>query len=261
MKKVLLLILLVAGSILILPAKQTLTFAAEDTDQFPYYLGNSAKFDMSKPGMAVEIIVEVCNNLGVEANFRRYPWKRCISGMEKGKVDGIFNASFKEKRLKFGRYPMQGGKVDPSRRIATTAYVLYKHKDSKVKWDGKTLTVPAGKKIGATLGYSIIDDLKKLGAEVDPTKDYTVDLKKVNMGRNPACCQLEISSDFYLNSHRSEFPNIEKVSPPLKVKPYYLMLSHQFAKKNPKLAEKIWDGIRDYIASPKYKKLLAKYGL
>ena len=260
MKKMVFLILIAISLVSSLSAK-TLTFAAEANDQFPYYLGNSTTFDMSKPGMAVEIITAVCKDLGVEAKFKRYPWKRCISNMEKGKVVGIFNASFKEKRLKFGQYPWKNGKVDPSRRIATTAYVLYKHKDSKIKWDGKTLVVPAGKSIGATLGYSIIDDLKKLGAKTDPTKDYMIDLKKVNMNRIPGCVELEISSDFYLNKNRAKFPNIEKVSPPIKVKPYYLMLSHQFIKADPKLSEKIWDGVRDYIASPKYKKLLTKYGL
>ena len=37
--------------------------------------------------------------------------------------------------------------------------------------------------------------------------------------------------------------SIEKVFPPLKTKPYYLMLSRQFKNKHPELSEKIWDTI------------------
>lgn len=37
------------------------------------------------------------------------------------------------------------------------------------------------------------------------------------------------------------FKTIKKLTPPLKTKPYFLMLSHQFVKKHPIVAEEIWD--------------------
>ncbi|ETR69016.1 MAG: hypothetical protein OMM_09956 [Candidatus Magnetoglobus multicellularis str. Araruama] len=61
--------------------------------------------------------------------------------MEKGKVDGLFTASYKEKRKKYGRYPEVNGKVDPSRRFTSASYALYRLKGSDVQYDGKNFHV------------------------------------------------------------------------------------------------------------------------
>lgn len=239
---------------------EKIIFAAEDQDQFPHYLGQSTKFDMTNPGLSVSMLQEVCKKLGLEPEFVRMPWKRCLKSMQTGKVDGIFNGSFKEERMEFGQYPMKNGKADPERRIATSAYVIYKHKNSDLAWDGKTFKVK-GNRVGATLGYSVVGDLKKAGLEVDEGKDYQKNLLKVMKGRIPATVELSDATDFWINKNMDKVTDIIKHDPPFKVKPYYVLLSHQFVEKHPKLAEKIWDEIKILRDSPKYQELRKMYGL
>lgn len=39
------------------------------------------------------------------------------------------------------------------------------------------------------------------------------------------------------------YSTIEKLEPPLKSKPYFLMLSHQFVGNHPDVAERLWNAI------------------
>lgn len=232
----------------------------EDEPVTPYSLGSGITVPADKPGLTVDMLKIVGKNLGLDIEFKRLPWKRCLKNLASGTVDGAFQASFKEKRKAFGQYPNKDGKIDPSRQVATMSYYLYKKKGTNVTWDGKTLFTD-GKQVGAVLGFSIVSDLEKLGVVVDQGKSTELNLKKVLKNRMPATCELSTEADFKINANKEAFKDIVKMEPPIKVKPYYLMLSHQFIKKNPKLAEKIWDEIKKVVNSPEYTEIKAKYGL
>ena len=90
------------------------------------------------------------------------PWKRCLTKMRKNQVDGVFNASFKEKRQKMGVYPFVGGKLSEIRGTHSSNYVLYRPIGKNVSWNGKgfdNLNTP----IVVERGFSIKDDIEKLG--------------------------------------------------------------------------------------------------
>ena len=57
---------------------------------------------------------------------------------------------------------------------------------------------------------------------------------------------------------RDRFKNLLKVKPPIKTKPYYLMISHQFSQQHPQLSEKIWDAIEE-LRQEKLTELTQKY--
>ncbi|MDM8517391.1 hypothetical protein QUF76_14430 [Desulfobacterales bacterium HSG16] len=77
----------------------------EDKEQPPYYMGNSETI-LEKPGVAVEMIQILEKKIdGLKITLRRTPWKRCTFELGTNSVDGIFNASYKKKRLKIGWYP------------------------------------------------------------------------------------------------------------------------------------------------------------
>jgi len=246
-----------AGS---LYAKTVMTFAYEDGQQAPYYMGKGTKVLDKDPGVSIEMIKIVAKKMGnIEVKFVRQPWKRCLASLKDGSVDGIFNASYKKKREEFGSYPMASGKPDTSKRITTISYSAYKLKGSKIGWDGKVFSNVKGR-VAAPSGYSIISKLKgKFKLKVDDgSKTTDQNFKKLIAGRVSAAVDQELPGDSVLESSNLFSSKIEKMTPPLVTKPYYVMISYQFIKKNPDVANKFWEVIAE-VRESQLKKLFKKY--
>ena len=174
------------------------------------------------------------------------------------RVDGIFPASFKPSRMEIGRYPMAGGKVDPSRKTRNNAYFLYALEKTKLHWNGKGFTGKTDA-IGAPLGWSIVADLKEKGVmvkEID-ISEQTPGLL-INKRLDGFVC-LETVFDAYLKKNPRFQGTVAKIYPPIKEKPYYLMLSHEFVKAHPLLSEKIWNTIREIKHSDDFVALVSRY--
>ncbi len=232
--------------------------AYENKEQPFYYHGTTEV--PSEPGVTVEMVMLLEEKIpGLKISFGRHPWKRCQVLLQNGKVDGIFKASFKPERLKIGAFPMENGKVDPSRRIAMMANSLYKHKDSAIDWDGETfINLDDNSRIGAPRGYFIVSVLRDKGVTVEEADTSLGNLKKLTAGRLAAVALQDVTGDMLLNRHPELFKDIVKMQPPLTAKPQYLMLSHQFVKKHPELAEKIWDTIAE-IRENEFNRIAIKY--
>ncbi len=235
-----------------------LTFACENKQDFPTVMGDSDTIDMAKPGMGVVAIKMLEKKLGIKIKIIRLPWKRCLLHLEQGKVDGIFTASFKEKRKVHGRFPEKDGKVDVDRRYSSASYSLYKMKGSNVGFDGDKFLNITGS-VGAPRGYSIVDDLKKKGLKIDAGPSTAKDFTKMIKGRLQAVAALEMTGDFYLMSNKEFNGKIEKVTPNIVMKPYYFMLSHQLYATDKGLCEKIFDEIAVIRESADYKMNLKDY--
>ena len=88
--------------------------------------------------------------------------------------------------------------------------------------------IPNQKRIGAQLGFSIVDDLKKLGAPVKESRPTKQLMEMLMFERIIGLATFEFVGDAYLRKFPDMFQKIVKVDPPLKRKAYYLMLSHPF---------------------------------
>ncbi len=237
---------------------EQMLLAYQNTTNYPFQTGHGDVINMQKPGIAVELIMLAASKLDLKVKLMRVPWKRGLHMLQHGKIDGLFNASFKPERLQYGLYPLKDGRIDPSRKSYSNTYVLYKHKGSPVTWNGKIL-FNLEQPIGAPLGFSIIGDLEKMGIKVEETVSTKTNFSKLARGRIDGVAALESAGDFLLALYHAEFSNIVKLHPPLKSKPYYLMLSHQFVKKNQKFSEKLWDTIAITRDSTEFKKCSLKY--
>jgi len=234
-----------------------ITFACENKQDFPTIMGQGKKILEENPGMGVEMLNRLEKKLNLTITIKRMPWKRCLSKLEQGEIDGLFTASYKDKRKKFGRYPEVDGKVDPNRRFSSASYALYRIKGSDVQFDGKKFNIKG--KVGAPAGYSIVDDLRKKGLKIDEGPSTLNDFKKLIKGRIKAVAALEMTGDFYLMMNENLNQKIEKIFPLIVEKPYYFMLSHQFYEKNKDLSEKIWDTMSIIRETPEFQKLLKNY--
>lgn len=225
----------------------------------PFILGDSATVNENNPGITIELLRMVEQRVPVRFTIKRKPWSRVLLDLETNRVDGIFHASFQKKRMKIGVYPMVNSMVDTTRRIAGWSYVLYKHKESPLIWDGKEFTNLDGK-IGAIRDFAIVDDLEKMGVAVEEVTSPLQNMNKLNLKRIEGVADIELISDAILKSESERFKDIVKVSPPLKTKIYYLMFSYHFYQKHTEVAEQIWSAIGEIVTSDAYDELFEKYG-
>lgn len=237
-------------------AAEVLRAAYEDKPLPPFYMGAGVEIDPAAPGVSVELLREAAQAAGIDIQFERMPWTRCLKSLQRGEVDAIFNASFKEERLEAGVYPMVGGKPDPSRRITTLAYMLYRLKGGPVTWDGKTIGGLGDSPVGAQAGYSVVEDLTHMGVKPEEAADTLTNFKKLASNRIRAVAQLEASGDAALAG--GAFPSIEKVKQPLITKDYFLMFSHQYYGANKDAAERLWGKLAE-IRDRRSPALFAKY--
>jgi len=223
-------------------AETVLHVAYEDKTQFPYYMGETQRV-LEKPGAAVELVKLLEERIpGLQIKFSRYPWKRCLAMLETGQVDGIFNASYNEERTRIGAYPRKDGQVDPSRRLTTISYHLYSLPNADLGWNGKTFANP-DLEIGAPLGYSIVNDLEDLEVSVMKVRSSMQSLQLLIARRVDAVALQSVTADFLLTRNADQLSGIVRIDPPLRTKPYYLMLSRQFKAENPELSEQIWNAV------------------
>lgn len=224
----------------------------------PRIMGNDTSIDWSMPGITLELLKMVEKKVGVQFQFNRMPWKRCLYMVENGLADATFHASYKAARAKYGAYPVRDGKLDASRSIFITTYALYAKKGSGVSWNGKTLS-NVSRPIGTQLSFAISDDLRKMGYKVEEEASLRANLDKLVAGRISAYADLETIVDNTLGKLKPRYNAIEKLKPALREKVYYLLISKAFVAKHPQLTERIWDAVRDARQTDAYQEMLKKY--
>lgn len=228
----------------------TLKFCHDNVDVYPWVV-------VGKGGLNLVHLKMVEQKLGLKFEMVSMPWARCLDEMRQGNMDGAFAASFKTDRLVSGSYPMAGDKPD-NRYMMMDGYSLYRLKGSNAGYDGKALTNVSGT-FGAQQGYSIVDQLKGLGARVDDgARSADDNLRKLVAGRVQAVALQTLEGDNSIQ--QAEFAGkVEKVAPPLVEKPYYLMLSKQFVAKYGGLSADIWNAVAAVRESAEYKKQVSQF--
>jgi len=230
----------------------------EDTQQPPYYLGEYTVLKQN-PGVAVEMIQMLEEKIaGLKIQLHRYPWIRCTQYLEDGRLDGIFNASFKKERLRIGHYPWKQGEVNSDQRITTISYALYVHNDSPIEWDGKVLNSLGKGTIGAPRGYSIVGDLRSQGIIVEEVNTSEQIMTMLNHGRIAAGALQVVTADTILQNDSELAASIHKIEPSLAEKPYYLLISKQFYDAHPEVAQQIWKAIAE-LRLEHFGEILKKY--
>jgi polar amino acid transport system substrate-binding protein len=241
-----------------LTAETTIRMVYFNKENPPRVVGGGTSIDWSKPGITVELFNMVAQRVGVQFEYKRMPWKRCLYAVEHGMAEATFHASFKPARAKFGVYPARDGQLDPSRRIYKNSYVFYARKGSGVSWDGQALS-NAARPVGTQLSYSIADDLRNMGYEVEEEASVANNLDKLAAGRISAYAEIESIADHTMDKEKSSYENIVKLQPPISEKYYYLLISKLFVGKHPQLAEQIWDAVRDVQQTDAYREMVDKY--
>lgn len=222
-------------------ATKEVTVGFNNEASFPYFRENGTEHGRY-PGTSLDILNVCQKKLGVKFSYRRMPGKRVLTSLKEGLIDAAFIFSYKKEREQYGVYPMQGSKPNGEFRMAALSYVLYKTIGSELDWNGQGFRNLQGQ-IGANLNYSIVKDLKKQGVDTLEIKRTDKLLKLLVRGRVDGVVLQEDTADSILRKNKMFY--IEKDSPPVKTKNYYLIFNPRFFRDSEDLSRKIWDCIRD----------------
>lgn len=258
MFRILSILLLLLGTTPPAAADRPIRLAFEPVANPPRYYGEGTAVDWNRPGLTLELLKRVEARLGIVFAYQRMPWNRALYLLENNELDGVFHASFAPERLKIGVYPMHNGQPDPTRAIFTQSYAFYRLRGSAFNWDGQAVS-GADRPVGVTGGYSVINDLKKLGLMIEEDRGKEINFNKLLNSRISAFADLENMTDLFLQRHPERYGAVEKLPLPIVSKHYYLILSHGFHETNRSLAESIWDAIHAIKESDEFVEIISRY--
>lgn len=224
---------------------QNIKLCHDDADSRPWLIKDAK-------GLNIVLVEAAAAKANAQLEIIALPWKRCLGAVEDKSIDGAIAASYKDERAKFAVYPTSGDKPDVNRRLHTEEYSLYRAKGSNVSWDGSKFSNLTGS-IGAQRGYSIIDNLKNWGAKVDEGGALPKDNIKKLVGGQVQAVALTSEEGDQLSKTPDFSGKLEKVTPPLIQKQYFVIFGKEFYSKNQPMVDSIWTNIASIRESKDYK--------
>ena len=220
----------------------------ENEDSYPWIFKD-------KVGLTTSLMKIAEKAYGAKVELVALPWKRCLDDAKNGAIDGVLKISFSAERTEFLVYPMVGEKPDASKRLLNDTYSLFRLKGSTAAtWDGKTLK--ADGPVGAQSGFSIVKQLTSLGVRVDDaTRSADANLAKLLGARVVAVALQTEEGEISIAENAETKGKVERVTPVLVEKPYFVAFSKQFHSKEKAAAQKLWDAIGAARESTEYKDL------
>ncbi|WP_028865970.1 substrate-binding periplasmic protein [Psychromonas aquimarina] len=211
-----------------------------------------------RPGYRAELLLQAGKLCHADIKFTLVPWKRALHLVEHGGADAAFSSSYKTERAVYGAYPMKDGKPDTYRAIRGYSYLLFIHKMSDLKWDGKKIS-GSGKKIAVERGSAGVDIVKNLGLQPVELNNEQHMLQMLTARRVDGMATIEGNVKAVINREPLFARQIEILQPAIKSKYGYLMFSKDFYGKHTQLTECIWNAVGDIRASAQYKALVKSY--
>lgn len=215
----------------------TLRVAYTDQESPFFVMGNGSEIPQL-PGIAIEIVTSAAKQCGIAVDMERLPGGRLLALLENNAIDSVLMLSFSPERLKIAAYPMAGATADPDLQLASLSYAFYVRRTSRLSWDGSTLSGQT-QPVGANLGWSIVNDLRKAGIEVETAQDTRNNFSKLMLDRIDAFAIQSTIGDTYLEAHALG-NNVTRLEPPISEKAYYQVFSRAWHAAHPEATQCLW---------------------
>lgn len=207
----------------------------------PYYFGDAGKTP-DNPGPAIELVDLAAARMGCKMAWQRKPLKRILRELETNDIDATLALSYSKERAASMVYPLKNHAPDTSLALWTLTYDFYVKQGSSLTWDGKAFNrKPA--RVGANAGYSIIKDLADMGIAVEAAPGDVNNLGKLASDR----IEVYAGQSLFVDQLREQaaFRAIEKLSPPIVRKDYFLVFSNGFYASTGDTAQRLWKHIEE----------------
>ncbi|MGE5353714.1 MAG: substrate-binding periplasmic protein [Acidobacteriota bacterium] len=201
-------------------------------------------------GLEIETSKAVFSSLGIEPQYKVYPWARCIEMMKSGSADVILTIFRNSTRMKYLYYPSEFTRDEPN--------ALFKLKESGITFDGdlkklKKYTIGV---ITSTSYGENFDRASYLRKEEVPSTESVINLvekKRVSLGAGT------LSLLKYLMKQKGIAEKFTILKPNLSHEHLYIAFSK--ARKQKQLSEEFSEKLSKFKKTEKYKKILKKYGV
>lgn len=173
-------------------------------------------------GEFTEAITIVFKEMGMEPDYRFYPWRRCFDAVLKGRVWAAFPYSFTDKRAK---------KVWFSEPISCskTVFFYYDGGNSPKSYYFKSLEDLKSYKIGGVIGYFYEEAFKKAGLNVDYVNKEINAIEKLKIGRIDL---MPVNERVGWNLIHTHFPDdsdrFKTLDKPISINPLRLIISKDY---------------------------------
>lgn len=223
----------------------------EDVVVFPWITGDDK-------GAAINELHLVEKKLSLKFTMIRLPWKRCQVEAKNGNFEGIIAASYNDERASWGVYPFSDENIiEPDYRMHTDRFYIYTRKDSPIKLKNGRLENLGDNAIGVQLGYSVGNDLQKLGYTLHSSFTGAIDvIKELDRGIINVAVLQDHETIRVLNLHPELAKKVVRQEPPFKIADQYLLFTQKFFKQNPELAKRVWKAISSVRESTEYKTMV-----
>lgn len=211
-------------------------------------------------GLSLDLVREAAARAGQEVQMTPLPWKRCLAQLASGQMDGAIAASWLPERAQFADYPLDAkGRPDPSQRLYSDSYALYRHPDNPLRWDGSHITGMNAPQIAVPLGYSVGELLRGMGVRVlEPSKDSAEILRAVSHQLVDGAALLVSEANTALAGHRELRGTVVRITPNLQDKPYYLVFAKSYRASHAQETARWWAAIAAVRDAPAFQQRCAR---
>ncbi|WNO07536.1 substrate-binding periplasmic protein [Teredinibacter sp. KSP-S5-2] len=212
----------------------------------PYQIVNDGKVG----GFSVAVVDVVFKRMEVNVQgYRHYPWKRAITMLEKGMVDGLFSANKTPEREVFAYYP--------SEPLVDSPWVVWAKQEDELEY--KRFDDLLGRQIGLVRGYSYTHDFWQF---VEVNKLYMLttsdeqNFKMLNAGRIDFTVA-ELGNALHVLKKNHIYNMHAFSNAPIKVDGLYVAFSKERVAKE--MVERFSEELKKLKAEPLYQKLYEEF--
>jgi polar amino acid transport system substrate-binding protein len=166
--------------------------------------------------------------------------RRCLVELQLGRFDATIGPSHTQERAEFLRYPMRKGELDVSQALRWDSYSLYRHPSAQIGWDGRDLRLPAGVSVAVQSGHAIAPLLQAAGHPVDENLRRADLILQQLVAGTIQVAALQTSEAEWLRQRHVGWQIVQRLEPPLKVKPYFVVFSERFAREHEAELPRLW---------------------
>ncbi len=227
----------------------------EDVDQRPWSTPSGS-------GLNFELLKRVELLLNEQFTYSPKPWKRCLSELKLGQVDGVIGAADAVNRRAWSRIPqLADGREDPSRALFEDTALVFLRVGGNASWDGHELRAP-GNAVVVQSGYLVAQQLREKGYDPHENVKSAADaLRMLAAGGFDVAILQGLEASKLVHEDVRFKGRIQQAEQPFSTVNLHLMMARGAYQRDPQRIEAIWQAISTVRQSREYRQLEEAAGI